>query len=81
MLEFKNVSYVYGEGTPFKKTAVDNVSFTIPDGKVTGLIGHTGSGKSTLSLLMNGLLTPTSGSVLLNGNNINAKGIKKREGG
>ena len=79
MLEFKNVSYVYGEGTPFKKTAVDNVSFTIPDGKVTGLIGHTGSGKSTLSLLMNGLLSPTSGSVLLNGVDINAKGTKKRD--
>ena len=79
MLEFKNVSYVYGEGTPFKKTAIDNVSFTIPDGKVTGLIGHTGSGKSTLSLLMNGLLSPTSGNVLLNGVDINAKGAKKRD--
>lgn len=79
MLEFKDVSYVYGEGTPFKKTAVDNVSFTIPEGKVTGLIGHTGSGKSTLSLLMNGLLSPGSGKVLLNGVDINAKGTKKRD--
>ena len=79
MLEFKNVSYIYGEGTPFKKTAVDNVSFTIPDGKVTGLIGHTGSGKSTLSLLMNGLLAPSSGNVLLNGIDINAKNTKKRD--
>ena len=79
MLEFKNVSYIYGEGTPFKKAAVNDVSFTIPDGKVTGLIGHTGSGKSTLSLLMNGLLSPTSGSVLLNGTDINAKGVKKRD--
>ena len=79
MLEFKNVSYIYGEGTPFKKAAVDNVSFTIPDGKVTGLIGHTGSGKSTLSLLMNGLLSPSSGSVLLNGKDINAKGTNKRD--
>jgi len=79
MLEFKNVSYVYGEGTPFKKTAVDDVSFTIPEGKVTGLIGHTGSGKSTLSLLMNGLLSPSSGNVLLNGADINAKGTKKRD--
>ncbi len=79
MLEFKDVSYVYGEGTPFKKTAVDNVSFTIPEGKVTGLIGHTGSGKSTLSLLMNGLLAPSSGKVLLNGVDINAKGTNKRD--
>ena len=79
MLEFKNVSYLYGVGTPFERTAIDNVSFTIPDGKVTGLIGHTGSGKSTLSLLMNGLLTPSSGSVLLNGEDINAKGKNKRD--
>ena len=79
MLEFKDVSYIYGEGTPFKRVAVDNVSLTIPDGKVTGLIGHTGSGKSTLSLLMNGLLIPSSGKVLLNGVDINSKGINKRD--
>ncbi len=79
MLEFQNVSYIYGEGTPFRKVAVDNVSFAIPEGKVTGLIGHTGSGKSTLSLLMNGLLSPTSGKVLLNGTDINAKGTNKRD--
>ncbi len=79
MLEFQNVSYIYGQKTPFQKTAVDNVSFTIPDGKVTGLIGHTGSGKSTLSLLMNGLLTPTSGKILLDGKDINSKEIKKRD--
>lgn len=79
MLEFQNVSYVYGDGTPFRKVAVDNVSFSIPEGKVTGLIGHTGSGKSTLSLLMNGLLAPSSGKVVLNGEDINAKGINKRD--
>lgn len=79
MLEFQNVSYVYGEGTPFKRTAVDNVSFVIPEGKVTGIIGHTGSGKSTLSLLMNGLLSPNSGKVLLNGEDINAKGTSKKD--
>ncbi len=79
MLEFQNVSYVYGAGTPFKKMAVDNVSFTIPEGKVTGLIGHTGSGKSTLSLLMNGLLSPSEGKVLLGGVDINSKQIKKRD--
>ena len=79
MLEFQNVSYVYGAGTPFKKTAVNNVSFTIPEGKVTGLIGHTGSGKSTLSLLMNGLVSPSEGKVLLGGVDINSKQIKKRD--
>lgn len=79
MLEFQNVSYVYGVGTPFKRIAVDNVSFTVPEGKVTGLIGHTGSGKSTLSLLMNGLLCPSSGKVLLSGVDINDKNTNKRD--
>ena len=67
MLEFQNVSCVYGVKTPFEKTAVDNVSFKIPEGKVTGIIGHTGSGKSTLCLMMNGLLKPTSGKILFHG--------------
>ncbi len=79
MLEFQNVSYVYSPKTPFEKTALDNVSFTIPDGKVTGIIGHTGSGKSTLSLLMNGLHSPTSGRILLDGVDICSKDIKKRD--
>ena len=79
MLEFENVSYVYGEGTPFKKVALDNVSFTIPEGKVTGIIGHTGSGKSTMSLLMNGLISPSSGRILLHGKDINEKGTSKRD--
>ena len=70
MLEFQNVSYIYGEGTPFRKVAVDNVSFAIPEGKVTGLIGHTGSGKSTLMQLRGGLLQPKSGQVLINGQDI-----------
>lgn len=73
MLEFKNVSYVYGKNTPFEKVAVKNVSVTIKDDAVTGLIGHTGSGKSTLAQMMNSLIKPTSGEVLLDGKNINAK--------
>lgn len=73
MLEFKDVSYVYGKNTPFEMTAVDHVSFTIKDNAVTGLIGHTGSGKSTLAQMTNALLRPTSGTVLLNGQDINAK--------
>ena len=73
MLEFKNVSYLYGKNTPFEKVAVDDVSLTIKDDMTTGLIGHTGSGKSTLAQMMNALLRPTSGEVLLDGKDINAK--------
>ncbi len=73
MLEFKNVSYVYGKKTPFEKAAVKDISITIKDDAVTGLIGHTGSGKSTLAQLMNSLIKPTSGTVLLDGKDINAK--------
>lgn len=69
-LEFKNISVVYGEGTPFKKTALDNISVGFPEKQITGIIGHTGSGKSTLASLANGLLKPTDGEVLLFGENI-----------
>ncbi len=79
MLEFQNVSYIYGKNTPFEKTAVDNVSFCIPSGKVTGLIGHTGSGKSTLCQLMNGLIKPSGGKVLLDGRDIWEKGSNSRD--
>lgn len=78
MLEFENVSYVYGANTPYKMTAVDNVSFKIAPGKVTGIIGHTGSGKSTLCQMMNALLKPTSGRVLLDGKDIWEKGYDSR---
>lgn len=71
MLEFENVSYVYGAKTPFEKKALDNVSFKIEKGKVTGIIGHSGSGKSTLAQLMNALHKPTEGRVLLDGKDIN----------
>ncbi len=71
MLEFENVSYVYGANTPFEKKALDDVSFKIEKGKVTGIIGHSGSGKSTLAQLMNALYKPTSGRVLLGGEDIN----------
>ena len=73
MLEFKNVSYIYGKKTPFEKVAVKDISITIKDDAVTGLIGHTGSGKSTVAQLMNSLIKPTSGTVLLDGKDINAK--------
>ena len=67
IIKVENVSYIYGKGTPFQKLALDNVSIGFEKGKITGLIGHTGSGKSTLVSLLNGLSKPTEGKVLLNG--------------
>ena len=69
-LEFKNISYIYSTGTPFEKKALDDVSISFKGGCITGLIGHTGSGKSTLVQLANGLLKPASGQVLLDGHDI-----------
>ena len=73
VLEFKNVSVIYGEGSPFRKAALNNITTSFPKGEITGIIGHTGSGKSTLASLTNGLLKPTSGEILLDGENIWAK--------
>lgn len=70
IIKVENVSYIYGKGTPFQKLALDNVSIGFEKGKITGLIGHTGSGKSTLVSLLNGLTKPTEGRVLLNGEDI-----------
>ena len=70
ILEVKNLSYTYGEGTPFCRTAVDNVSLCVNEGEFIGIIGHTGSGKSTLISHLNGLLRPTGGQVLLDGEDI-----------
>lgn len=79
ILKIENLSYVYGKGTPFEKVALDNISVSFEKGKITGLIGHTGSGKSTLVNLLNGLYKPTSGKVYLNGKDIwqNPKEISK----
>lgn len=73
VLELKNLSYVYGTGTPFEKTAVNNLSLSIEKGEFIGIMGHTGSGKSTLVQMLNGLMKPTSGQVLLDGEDIWAK--------
>lgn len=69
-LEIRNVSFLYGKGTPFERKALDDVSVSFEAGKITGLIGHTGSGKSTLVSLLNGLYRPDSGEILLDGVNI-----------
>ena len=70
ILEIKNLSHVYSVGTPFEHTALDDVSFHVNRGEFVGIIGHTGSGKSTLIQHLNGLLKPTSGQVLLDGADI-----------
>ena len=72
-LYLDHVSYIYSAGTPFEHRALDDVTVGIREGCVTGIIGHTGSGKSTMMQLLNGLSTPTSGRVLLDGDDINAR--------
>ena len=73
-IEIRNVSFKYSSGTPFERLALDNVCLSFEAGKITGLIGHTGSGKSTLVNLLNGLYQPMpNGEILLDGENIWAK--------
>lgn len=69
-IKLESLSHVYSRGTPFEKTALGSVELEIPSGQFVGLIGHTGSGKSTLIQHMNGLLKPSGGRVLLNGEDI-----------
>ena len=71
ILEARNVSFGYGHGTPFEKQAVVDVSLSVEKGECVSVIGHTGSGKSTLMQLLNGLLKPETGSVLLDSEDIN----------
>ena len=78
VLELKNLGFTYGQGTPFEKRAVDNVSLKIEKGEFIGIIGHTGSGKSTLVQMLNGLIRPTDGQVLLDGKDIWAEPKKIR---
>ena len=77
-IEVKNLSHVYAQGSPFQSAAVQDVSFTLGEGELVGLIGHTGSGKSTLVQHLNGLVKPTSGTVLVDGMDLWAKGTDLR---
>ena len=70
ILEVKNLTYIYSAGTPFEHKALDDISFSVERGEFIGIIGHTGSGKSTLMQQLNGLLKPTSGTMLLDGQDI-----------
>lgn len=78
-IETRNLTYKYSVGSPFETTAVNNVSITIEKGEFVGIIGHTGSGKSTLIQHLNGLLKQTSGEVLINERNIWSKEVNIRD--
>lgn len=69
-LEVKGLTHVYSKGTPFERTAIEDLNFTVESGGFVGIIGHTGSGKSTMVQHLNGLMKPTSGQVLLDGKDI-----------
>lgn len=73
-IKIENLEHVYMHGSPFEKKALDNINITIEDGEFVGLIGHTGSGKSTLVQHLNGLLKPQSGKVIVNGRDTSSKG-------
>ncbi len=75
----KNLVHIYSKNGPFERAAVNDVSFHIDDGEFVGLIGHTGSGKSTMIQHLNGLLKPDSGSVIIDGTDITQKGVDMRK--
>ncbi len=79
MIELKNVTHTYSEGSAFQATAIRDVNLTIGDGEFIGVIGHTGSGKSTLVQHLNGLLKPTSGQVLIDGEDLNGEKVDRRK--
>lgn len=79
ILQVKDLSYIYSAGTPFEHQALERVSFSVERGQFVGVIGHTGSGKSTLMQHLNGLLRPTSGNVLLDGVDIWSDKEKTRQ--
>ena len=72
-IEIKNLSHIYMPKTPYQRLALDDVSLTIPEGRITAIAGHTGSGKSTLIQHLNGLLEPSEGAVLVDGVSVNGK--------
>lgn len=78
ILQVKHLTHTYGIGTPFERNAVEDMNFEVADGEFLGVIGHTGSGKSTLIQHLNGLLRPTSGEILLDGKDIWAEPKKIR---
>lgn len=75
-LEIKGISHIYNKGLPQEQKALTDITFTVADNDLVAIIGHTGSGKSTLIQVMNGLIKPVSGEVLLNGQDINGSELK-----
>lgn len=79
VIKTEDLTYTYSIGTPFEKTAVNKVNLDIEEGSFSGIIGHTGSGKSTLIQHLNGLIKPTSGKVIIDGEDIWSKDVKIRD--
>ena len=78
-MKTEGLTYVYSAGTPFEKTAIEDITLSIPQGQLVAVIGHTGSGKSTFIQHLNALLTPTAGRVLLDGEDINRDKFSRRD--
>lgn len=78
-IQVENLTHIYSEGMPYQTLALENISFNIPDGSFIGIIGHTGSGKSTLIQHLNGLLKAKSGSILVDGIDITNPDVKLRD--
>lgn len=78
-IQVNNITHIYSEGLPHQSVALDDVSFCAEDGQFIGIIGHTGSGKSTLVQHLNGLLKPKSGSIIVSGTDITASGVVMRD--
>ena len=78
-IQVKNLTHIYNEGSPYEAKALDDVSFEVNDGEFIGIIGHTGSGKSTLMQQLDGLLKPKSGNIIINGVDITEPKVTLRE--
>jgi energy-coupling factor transport system ATP-binding protein len=78
-IQVRNLTHIYSEGMPYQTVALKDVSFDIPKGSFVGIIGHTGSGKSTLIQHLNGLLKPKSGSIIINGIDVTNSAVKMRD--
>jgi len=78
-IQVRNLTHIYSEGMPYESVALEDISFDVDKGEFVGVIGHTGSGKSTLIQHLNGLLKPKSGSILIDGADITGKDVKMRD--
>ncbi len=78
-LEVKNLTYIYNKGTSLEHKAIDNISMNIESGEFVGIIGHTGSGKSTLMQHLNGLIKPDSGEIIVDGSLLHSKGVLMKQ--